>query len=65
MDVSWGCGMCHVVTNAWLQRERIGVISFVQMRMQFVHHKLQIRQTESVHVAIQNAYAHKSDKKFQ
>ena len=44
--------------------ERIGVISYVQMRIRFVE-RIQMRQTESVQGAIQNVSAHESDKKFQ
>ena len=48
----------------WLQRECIGVISYVRTRFRFMV-QIRMRQTESVHVAIQNASAHESDRKFQ
>ena len=50
-----------VCGNNRLQLERIGVIPQVRMRLRFV-----MRQTESVHVAIENVSAHlESDRKFQ
>ena len=53
-----------VCGNKWLQCERTGGLSYVQMRVRFV--KLtRMPQTESAHVAIQNVSAHESDKKFQ
>ena len=53
-----------VCGNKWLHCESIGVISYVRMRIWFVV-RIRMRQTESVHVAIQNVSAHESDKKFQ
>ena len=50
--------------NNWLQCERIGVISYVQMQMQFVV-RIRMQQTESAHAAIQNVSTHESHKKFQ
>ena len=51
------CGMLSILYgNKWQRRERIAVVSYVRMRT---------RQTESVHVAIQNVSTHESDKIFQ
>ena len=46
--------------NKWLQA---GVIPNVRMRLWFMV-QIRMRQTESVHTAIQNVSAHKSDRKF-
>ena len=61
----YGCIMRtrHAVCgNRWVQWERIKVILYVQMR--FVV-RIRTRQTESVDVAIQNVFAHESDRTFQ
>ena len=52
-----------VYGNMWLQCERLGMISYMQVRLRFVV-RIRMRQTESVQVAIKNV-AHESENKFQ
>ena len=57
----------HDVDPMWQQlaiAERIGVISYGQMRLRFMV-RIRMRQSESVQVAIQNVSAHESVEPFQ
>ena len=64
---TYGCVLQtqHAVCgNNWLHCERIGVISYVRLRLRFVA-RIWMWQTELIHVAIQNAPAHELNRTFQ